>query len=57
MSILKKLLGRGGNETKQRVRVCIECGMPVDEHREWCAILQTRLEMERKPPEAEPQRG
>jgi hypothetical protein len=57
MSILKKLLGRGGNETKQRVRVCIECGMPVDEHREWCAILQTRLEMERKRPEAEPHRG
>jgi hypothetical protein len=56
MSILKKLLGRG-DETKQRVRVCIECGMPVDDHREWCAILQTRLEMERKGSEVMPPRA
>jgi hypothetical protein len=48
MSILKKLLGRGGVEPKARVRVCIECGMPVDTHKDWCAILQTRLEMDRK---------
>lgn len=47
MSILKKLLGRGAKESKTRVRVCIECGMPVDAHKEWCAILQTRLDMER----------
>ena len=32
MSILKKLLGRG-DEPKSRVRVCIECGMPVDSSR------------------------
>jgi len=56
MSILKKLLGRG-DETKQRVRVCIECGMPLDDHREWCAILQTRLEMERKGAEVMPPRA
>ena len=56
MSILKKLLGRG-EETKQRVRVCIECGMPLDEHREWCAILQTRLEMERKSADVMPPRA
>jgi hypothetical protein len=47
MSILKKLLGRP-DEPKARVRVCMECGMPVDQHKDWCAILQTRLEMERK---------
>lgn len=47
MSILQKLLGRGG-EAKVRIRVCVECGMPVDAHKDWCAILQTRLEMERK---------
>ncbi len=23
-----------------RVRVCRECGMPIGEHKEWCAILQ-----------------
>jgi hypothetical protein len=57
MSILKKLLGRGGDETKQRVRVCIECGMPVDDHREWCAILRTRLEMERKSADVMPPRA
>jgi hypothetical protein len=48
MSIFKKLLGRSTDATKARVRVCIECGMPVAEHKEWCAILQTQREMERK---------
>ena len=48
MSILKKLLGRSPEEPKTRVRVCIECGMPVDAHKEWCAILQTQHEMERR---------
>jgi hypothetical protein len=47
MTFLKKLLGRT-DEPKTRVRVCIECGMPVDQHKDWCAILQTRLEMDRK---------
>ena len=47
MTFLKKLLGRT-DEPKARVRVCIECGMPVDQHKDWCAILKTRLEMERK---------
>ena len=47
MTFLKKLLGRT-DEPKARVRVCIECGMPLDQHKDWCAILQTRLEMERK---------
>lgn len=47
MSILGKLFGRG-KEPKARVRVCVECGMPVEAHKDWCAILQTRLEMERK---------
>jgi hypothetical protein len=56
MSILKKLLGRG-DETKQRVRVCIECGMPLDDHREWCAIFRTRLEMERKDADVMPPRA
>jgi hypothetical protein len=48
MSILKKLLGRGSEEPKARIRVCIECGMPVDAHKEWCAILKTQHEMERR---------
>lgn len=38
MSLLKKLLGR--KQPTKRVRVCSQCGMPVDEHKEWCSILQ-----------------
>jgi hypothetical protein len=53
MTLLKRLFGVGSNETKARVRVCIECGMPVDQHKEWCAILRTRQEMERKRSEAD----
>ena len=47
MSLLKKLLGRGA-EPVARVRVCIECGMPVEKHATWCAILRTQQEMEQK---------
>ena len=38
MSFLKKLLGR--NKPVQRVRICVEYGMPVGEHKEWCSILK-----------------
>lgn len=48
MSILKKLLGRGAEESKPRVHVCIECGMPVEKHADWCAILRTQQEMDEK---------
>jgi hypothetical protein len=30
-----------------RVRICVECGMPVAEHKEWCSILRTQKEMEK----------
>jgi len=45
MSFLKRLLGKA-EEPKVRVRVCVECGMPVAEHKEWCSILRGRLEMD-----------
>ena len=35
-------------QPKQRVRVCIECGMPLAEHKDWCSILRTQQEMDRK---------
>ena len=35
-------------EPKQRVRVCIECGMPIAEHKDWCSILRTQQERDRK---------
>jgi hypothetical protein len=44
MSLLRKLFGQNP-EPKKRIRVCIECGMPVEEHKEWCAILQGQKEM------------
>jgi hypothetical protein len=44
MSLLKRLLGLS-EPPKQRVRVCVECGMPVAEHKEWCSILRGQIEM------------
>lgn len=45
MSILQKLFSR---KPKQRVRVCIECGMPIADHKQWCSILRTQQEYDRK---------
>ena len=45
MSFLKKLLGKS-EPPKQRVRVCVECGMPVAEHKEWCSIYRGQREMD-----------
>jgi hypothetical protein len=45
MSLLKRLLGKGGEPPKQRIRVCVECGMPIAEHKEWCSILRGEIDM------------
>jgi hypothetical protein len=45
MSFFKKILGKE-EPPKPRVRVCVECGMPVAEHKEWCSILRGQLEMQ-----------
>jgi hypothetical protein len=45
MSILKKLFARN-TQPPQRVRICVECGMPIAEHKDWCSILRTKREME-----------
>jgi hypothetical protein len=50
MSFLKRLLGK--NEPKQRVRICVECGMPVAEHKEWCSILRGQNAMKLKTADA-----
>jgi hypothetical protein len=47
MSFLKKLFSKK-SAPKQRIRICVECGMPVAEHKEWCSILRGHQEMERK---------
>ncbi len=47
MSFLSKLLGKS-EPPKQRVQVCVECGMPVADHKQWCSILQGQNEMKLK---------
>jgi hypothetical protein len=47
MTFLKKLFSRK-SAPKARVRVCVECGMPVAEHKDWCSILRTQQELARK---------
>ena len=47
MAFWEKLFSRKA-EPRQRIRVCIECGMPIAEHKDWCSILRTQQEMDRK---------
>ena len=44
MSVLKRLLGKS-EPPKPRTRICVECGMPVAEHKDWCSILRGYSEM------------
>jgi hypothetical protein len=47
MSFLDKLLFRK-TKPRQRVRICVECGMPIAEHKDWCSIFRTQQELDRK---------
>ena len=47
MSLFKGLFGKS-EPPKTRVRVCVECGMPVAEHKSWCSIHRGQLEMNEK---------
>jgi len=47
MGFLDKLLGRKA-EPRTRVRICVECGMPIAEHKEWCSIWRTQQEIDRQ---------
>ena len=47
MGLLQKLFSKK-SDPKQRVRVCVECGMPVADHKEWCSILRGQREMDAK---------
>ena len=49
MSILKRLFSRN-SEPRQRVRICVECGMPIAEHKDWCSILRTQRERDARAP-------
>ena len=48
MSLLKRLFGSAERSPRPRVRVCVECGMPVADHKEWCTILRGQAEMREK---------
>ena len=50
MSLLKRLFGKSSEPPKQRIRVCIECGMPLAEHKDWCSIYRAQIEMKRRAP-------
>ena len=56
MSILKRLLGMNV-EPKHRIRICVECGMPVAEHKEWCSILRGQIAMKLRTAEPPAQRS
>jgi hypothetical protein len=47
MSLFGRLFGRGA-EPKKRIRVCVECGMPVEEHKDWCAIYRGQRELDER---------
>ena len=51
MSLFDKLFS-GNKEPRQRVRICVECGMPVAEHKSWCSIFRTLQEQQAGQPSA-----
>jgi len=44
MSLIQKLFSR--KPPRQRVRICVECGTPVAELKDWCSICRTIQENE-----------
>jgi hypothetical protein len=48
VTLLEKLFGAKSSEPVQRIRVCVECGMPVADHKPWCSILRGQKEMEER---------
>jgi hypothetical protein len=48
MTFLKRVLAFTSAEPPKRVRICVECGMPVESHKEWCSILRTLQAMEQR---------
>jgi len=40
MSLIGRLFKKQDTPPKQRTRICVECGMPVAEHKDWCSILR-----------------
>ncbi|HSG01318.1 MAG TPA: hypothetical protein VLA20_09310 [Vicinamibacterales bacterium] len=45
MAFLSKLLGKKPQRVP-RIRICVECGMPIADHKAWCSIFRTQQEMD-----------
>jgi hypothetical protein len=45
MAFLSRWFGKA-EEPRVRVRVCVECGMPIAEHKAWCSIRRGEIEMQ-----------
>ena len=54
MSFLKRLFSSASAEPTARIRICVECGMPIAEHKEWCSILRGQEEMKQRAAAAQP---
>jgi hypothetical protein len=50
MSLIRRLFGKDDAAAKPRTRVCVECGMPVAEHKDWCSILRGQNAMKQPAP-------
>ncbi len=42
MTFLKKILSFGNAQPATRVRICPECGMAIESHKDWCSIYRAR---------------
>jgi hypothetical protein len=43
VTFLTRLFGK--TTPPARTRICVECGMPPANHKDWCAIYRAQLEM------------
>ena len=43
MTLWERLFSRK-SRPHQRIRICVECGMPIAEHKTWCSIWRTLQE-------------
>jgi hypothetical protein len=48
MSFLKRLFSSHAAAPVQRVRICVECGMALAEHKDWCSIRRGQAEIDRR---------
>ena len=53
MSLLKRFFSTNTAQPTTRVRICVECGMPVADHKDWCSIRRGQAELDRRQAEGE----